>query len=208
MAHSVTEDEWLEGPPRRTVVKVRRLVDERRRLLALCAMFGLYRDNLTRPGFAAAVDLMERFADGTVGDAHRMRALGLMKDFDWSSERLSTDDAQDLQWISQCFLATEGAHGDHRIPMLTSITSEASLLRDIFGNPFRPVSFNSDWRTSNVVSLAKSMYESRDFATMPILSDALQDAGCEHEAILDHCGDANGSHVRGCWVVDLILEKS
>ncbi len=80
-------------------------------------------------------------------------------------------------------------------------------LRDIFGNPFRLVSFSPGWRTSNVVSLAQSMYDSRDFAPMPLLADALQDAGCEHEDILAHCRDANGAHVRGCWVVDLVLEK-
>ena len=84
---------------------------------------------------------------------------------------------------------------------------QASLLRDIFGNPFRPVFFNPEWRTSTVVSLAKSMYESRDFSTMPILGDALQDAGCEHEDILNHCREP-GEHVRGCWVVDMILGKS
>ena len=85
---------------------------------------------------------------------------------------------------------------------------QVALLRDIFGNPFRPVNFAPEWRTSTVVSLAKSMYDSRDFSPMPILSDALQDAGCEHEDILNHCRAASGVHVRGCWVVDLILEKS
>jgi hypothetical protein len=50
------------------------------------------------------------------------------------------------------------------------------------------------------------MYETREFAAMPILADALQDAGCENADILTHCrGD--GSHVRGCWVVDLLLGK-
>jgi hypothetical protein len=50
------------------------------------------------------------------------------------------------------------------------------------------------------------MYESRDFGAMPILADALQDAGCEDAAILGHCRGA-GPHVRGCWVVDLVLGK-
>jgi hypothetical protein len=78
--------------------------------------------------------------------------------------------------------------------------------RDIFGNPFRPVAFEPDWRTGTVVSLARGMYDSRDFSPMPILADALQDAGCEHADILAHCrGD--GPHVRGCWVVDLVLGK-
>lgn len=81
-----------------------------------------------------------------------------------------------------------------------------SVLRDIFGNPFRPIAFDPEWRTSNVVSLSKSMYESRDFSAMPILSDALQDAGCENEDILNHCR-SDGPHVKGCWAVDLILGK-
>ena len=74
--------------------------------------------------------------------------------------------------------------------------------------PNRSVAFSPEWRTSTVVAIAKSMYDSRDFAPMPILADALQDAGCEHEDILAHCRDANGTHVRGCWVVDLVLGKS
>ncbi len=81
------------------------------------------------------------------------------------------------------------------------------LLRDIFSNPFRPVAFDPEWRTSTAVAVAQGMYESRDFSAMPILADALQDAGCDNDNILNHCRDANGVHVRGCWVVDLVLSK-
>jgi hypothetical protein len=84
-------------------------------------------------------------------------------------------------------------------------TAQSALLRDIFGNPFRPVAFNPAWRTDTAVSLARTMYESREFGAMPILADALQDAGCEDEQILNHCRDANQPHVRGCWVCDLVL---
>jgi hypothetical protein len=81
-----------------------------------------------------------------------------------------------------------------------------ALLRDIFGNPFSPVAFDLSWRTSTVVALAQQMYDSRDFSLMPILGDALQDTGCNSDDILDHCrGD--GPHVRGCWVIDLVLAK-
>ena len=90
----------------------------------------------------------------------------------------------------------------------TEENEQMALAHDIFGNPFRHVSFSPEWRTSTVVSIARSMYDSRDFSPMPILADALQDAGCEHEDILAHCRDANGTHVRGCWVVDLVLGKS
>ena len=79
------------------------------------------------------------------------------------------------------------------------------ILRDIFGNPFRPVAFAPEWRTGTAASLARGMYESRDFSAMPILADALQDAGCDSDDILNHCRDASATHVRGCWVVDLVL---
>src|SRR5437763_565383 len=69
------------------------------------------------------------------------------------------------------------------------------------------VAFSPEWRTDTAVSLAKQMYDARDFNAMPILADALQDAGCGSEEILDHCRRA-GSHVRGCWVVDLVLGKA
>jgi hypothetical protein len=84
---------------------------------------------------------------------------------------------------------------------------QAGVVRDIFGDPFRPGTFDAAWRTSTVLSLAKGMYESRDFSAMPILADALQDAGCDCEDILNHCRDEEAKHVRGCWVVDLVLEK-
>jgi hypothetical protein len=91
-----------------------------------------------------------------------------------------------------------------------SAAFEASLcdvLRDVFGNPFRPVALAPEWRTDTVVALSRQMYESRDFSAMPILADALQDAGCDSEPIFAHCRRA-GPHVRGCWVVDLVLGRA
>jgi hypothetical protein len=85
-------------------------------------------------------------------------------------------------------------------------TSWRPLFDDIFGDAFRPVTFDPAWRTDTVVSLAHQMYESRDFGVMPILADALQDAGCDNEDILNHCRGP-GPHVRGCWAVDLVLAK-
>ncbi len=82
-----------------------------------------------------------------------------------------------------------------------------SLLRDIFGNPFHPITLDPSWLTSTVVSLARQIYDSRDFTAMPILADALQDAGCDNPQIVEHC-QGPGSHVRGCWVCDLCLNKS
>ena len=68
------------------------------------------------------------------------------------------------------------------------------------------VEFEPAWRTSTVLALARQMYDTRDFAAMPILADALQDAGCDSDDILAHCREP-GTHVRGCWAVDLVLGK-
>jgi len=84
--------------------------------------------------------------------------------------------------------------------------AQANLFRCLIGNPFRPVALVPACLTSTVVSLAKGMYESRDFGAMPILADALQDAGCDSADVLGHCRGP-GPHVRGCWVVDLVLGK-
>jgi hypothetical protein len=72
-----------------------------------------------------------------------------------------------------------------------------TLIHDIFGNPFRPpVEFSTEWRTDTVIAIARTMYASRDFSAMPILADALQDAGCDGDDILTHCR-GGGPHGRG-----------
>ena len=76
---------------------------------------------------------------------------------------------------------------DYRVARESEWSVHRALLRDIFGNPFRPATFDPAWRTTTAVQLAQGMYDSRDFAAMPILADALQDAGCENADILDHC---------------------
>ena len=81
------------------------------------------------------------------------------------------------------------------------------LLRCVFGKPFLPpVVLDPDWLTLNVVGLAGMIYEERAFTRMPILGDALEEAGCGNEDILKHCRSEK-PHVRGCWVVDMVLGK-
>jgi len=88
----------------------------------------------------------------------------------------------------------------------SEMAAQSQLLRDIFGNPFRPVTVDPEWLTSTVVALARGIYDERAFDRLPILADALQDAGCETADVLDHCRGP-GPHARGCWVVDLLLGK-
>ncbi|MBP3961041.1 hypothetical protein J8F10_37955 [Gemmata sp. G18] len=95
-------------------------------------------------------------------------------------------------------------------------------MREIFGNPFCPVAFNPAWRSSDVMILANGVYTDRAFDRMPILADALQDAGCNNDDLLGHLRDPAlvprehtdstsdpppVSHVLGCWALDLVLGK-
>jgi hypothetical protein len=83
-----------------------------------------------------------------------------------------------------------------------------SVVWEVVGNPFRAVNFSPEWRTHTAIAIARQMYDSREFSAMPILADALQDAGCDNEELLQHCRDTNAKHARGCWVVDGVLEKA
>jgi hypothetical protein len=85
------------------------------------------------------------------------------------------------------------------------------LLRDLFGNPFRPVAVDPAWRTRTVTTLAQAAYEGRilpvgemDPALLGVLADAVEEAGCTDGSILEHLRD-HGPHIRGCWVVDRLL---
>lgn len=86
---------------------------------------------------------------------------------------------------------------------------QCELARDIFGNPFQASTIDSCWLRWNdgtVPKIAQSIYDDRGFENMPILADALEDAGCDNEDILCHCRESR-EHVRGCWVIDLLLQK-
>jgi hypothetical protein len=92
-----------------------------------------------------------------------------------------------------------------RLPAFDAV----ELVREIFGNPFRPVTVEPswlDWKDGHVRKMAQIIYGKRCFRNMPILAEALEKAGCRDAEILTHCR-APVEHVRGCWVVDLLLEK-
>ena len=84
---------------------------------------------------------------------------------------------------------------------------QCRLLHDIFGNPFRPPPAIDPavlaWNGGAVRRLAQAIYDDRAFDRLPLLADALLDAGCADEELLAHCRQG-GEHVRGCWAVDLV----
>jgi hypothetical protein len=85
---------------------------------------------------------------------------------------------------------------------------QVRLLHDIFGPlPFREMTVDPRWLTADVVTLTNGIYDEKAFDRMPILADALQDAGCDNDEVLNHCRAEMWEHVRGCWVVDLLLGR-
>ncbi len=81
------------------------------------------------------------------------------------------------------------------------------VIKELFGDIIRPIQLDPMLRTGTVVALAKTIYEAGAFDRLPILVDALEDAGCDDVRILSHCRQARW-HVRGCWALDLILGKN
>jgi len=106
-----------------------------------------------------------------------------------------------------CELTAYAPPGLHRQEKKAYLLTMAHLLRDIFGNPFRPVALDPNWLTTDVRALARGVYDEKAFDRMPILADALQDAGCDNDDTLSHCRDPKQTHARGCWVIDLLLGK-
>ena len=87
---------------------------------------------------------------------------------------------------------------------------QTALIRDIVRGPLQPIRFRASWRTwsSGVcLEIARRIYKERAFDQLPILADALEEAGCDDADILGHCR-AGGEYVRGCWVIDALLGKS
>jgi hypothetical protein len=150
----------------------------------------------------ARVDANDAFDAG----GHSVELLGFRQAAQAAAVSVAHGFNQSLITKVRDALAFRG-HVRGRADLESLLARMADALRDIFGNPFRPPAFDPAWRTSDAVALARQMYESRDFGAMPVLADALQDAGCDCEDLLAHCRDASLTHVRGCWVVDLVLGK-
>lgn len=201
----MTEAEWLScAEPREMLdfLSKRGLGSDRKlRLFAVACARRAWPliDDLGR----AAVEVAESFADGRA-DAERLRAARLAcKGSGWQSSwyAAATNPANAAQNAALSVLAGVTDPDGERL-------AQAALLRDVFGpQPSRQVPFDPSWRSEDAVLLAKGMYESRDFSAMPVLGDALEEAGCENEEVLNHCR-ASGVHVRGCWVVDAILGRT
>jgi hypothetical protein len=217
----MTEAQWLECTDPLTMLNyLRNTASERKLRLFACAccrkLWHLLRSVRSR----RAVELSERYADGMA----ERKAMTLAGGAACSAAREAAGRTTPATWnaiaaapwaarqaaISEAWFAAVGAFGyARRASEEMQHPLGIVLLRDLFGNPFRATRVEQTWRerkSTTVVKLAQTIYDEPCFNHLPILADALEDAGCDDDAILAHCRQP-GEHVRGCWVVDLLLGK-
>ncbi len=230
---ALTEAQWLECKSITLPVMraMRKHGSDRKFYLAAAASLRQIEHLLTDPRSRAVIEVVERFADGqaSVGDMKAAEALAAAADFCGPPMQATKEDMK-RQYAGMAAMHAATPPAEAPVPrrgtrgiwvsMYGAIDNatnagnpretrprHAAILRDILGNPFRPVTVDPAWKTSNVLGLAQAIYEERAFDRMPILADALEEAGCQNESLLSHCR-LGGEHVRGCWVVDLLLGKS
>jgi len=151
------------------------------------------------------IEVGERYADGAADEEERERAFAILDAAERQFWEESDGGDRNFAWAARACVAPK-ITGVEAEPGLQTDITPSSILKDIFGNPFRPVALDPSWLTPTVVQLAEHIYRERAFDQMPILADALQDAGCDNNDILNHCRQP-GEHVRGCWVLDLLTGR-
>jgi hypothetical protein len=215
----MTESDWLAcANPRTMLYWLGDRVDRRRALLFACACERRLWDqpDCDHDKVTAA----ERYADG---QAPAEELFAVLEDI--GIDGITLESVTEMDPVSWATYESEDSAGfaanlvisedkmhtaaDERTWQAANDAERAvqsDLLRDIFGNPFRPAAVDPawlTWRDGTVRRLAEVIYAERRFADLPVLADALEEAGCDNPDILNHC--RGGEHVRGCWVVDLLL---
>jgi hypothetical protein len=220
----MTEQEWREcrAPLLMLQVLMNRVSDRKLRLFACaCArrVLPLLAGDLHSVG-AEVIGVGEELADGRVEPATaslvRAKFKEIPGDFQWAAVAVSTVLALPDDFGEETAMPVAGhvtLYSTNAIALPSSLSADGiqnsehcDLLRDIFGNPFQHVSLDPALRTHKVVNLAQEIYDGMAFERVPVLAEALEEAGCDDAEILAHCR-GSGPHVKGCWVVDGLLRK-
>ena len=208
----MTEAEWAKCPdPRLMLIHLEQIASDRKARLFACAVGRLLWPFLADERSQRVIEVAEQFADGATTHVELGDACQASLDVQTGpAARAASNSGDHGAWQGGrgIIIALQLAQADGRARdwARNLAAKPLQLVRDIFGNPFRPVTFDPRWRSTDVVGLARGIYEDRAFDRMPLLADALMDAGCDEDQLLAHCR-SEGPHVRGCWVVDLVLGK-
>lgn len=212
----MTEQEWLACSNPRGMLEFaqdKRWESTRKLRLFTVACCRRGWDLLRNDEYRRLIEVLEHFADGLATEEAFHDALHAMymTEFGISAEAdegcgYREDEAGEFAFVIADLVADHCEFsGDATRSRSAESVEQARLFRDIF-QPFRIDTTAPVVKSSVVADLAQAIYTERVFDRLPILADALEEAGCTDEAILSHCRGP-GPHVRGCWVVDLILGK-
>ena len=235
------EQDWLTcTDPRAMLDFLLDRASERKLRLFACACCRRIWSLLAEAGARQTLETAELFADRLVGDAGRSAARKLAQQA--TQCRGTTPRPQAPRWQRRAASAVYYAAARDIRPAVftTSLMADealifkaggyeafdpetfcaaehaprAGLLRDLVGNPFRPIALDFALRTPAVLALAQAAYDNRtlpagtlELDRLAVLADALEEAGCTDADILGHLRGP-GPHVRGCFPLDLILDKS
>jgi hypothetical protein len=217
----MTEAEWrASADPHPLLYFLGDRLSLRKRLLFGCACVRPVEGRIVDPLCRRALEEVEAFAEGRT-TLEALLALDEAFEAAWSGPDKAVSDAElAASLLVNAWVDFGDGYGVVEHPIIyvadfaaaaspdpqAAAAAQAAWVRDLAGDPFRPGSFDPAWRTANTLSLARGIYGERAFERLPILADALEDAGCADRAALEHCR-GGGPHVRGCWVLDLILGK-
>jgi hypothetical protein len=220
----MTEQEWLPCTDPQPMLDFLEGKGSERKLrlfaVACCRrIWHLLTDERSR----TAVEVAEKYAEHLVSEEDRAIIHDVLhSDTDYNPERdasgvafaCATQSVQaNAMWAAQSTVMYAKLARSATLGFLQAADAEAEegkrqarFLHCIFGNPFPPITLNPAWLTPTVKALASTIYETRAFDQMPVLGDALEEAGCTVAEVLEHCR-SGGEHVRGCWVVDKVLGR-
>jgi hypothetical protein len=210
---AMTEEEWLacNDPAPMLRFLTDKGSDRKLRLFGVACCRRIW--DAMWEGCHPGVEVVEQFAEGLIGpEVLRLPAVRrLARSVGMRNPVAATAAINAAEWVR----GGDAYELDPTSPWQQEEAGlQAQLLRDIFGDPFRPVTLHPSWLTHTITSLAQAIYDNRqlpsglfDNLRMGILADALEEAGCDNADVLGHLR-SGGDHIRGCWPVDIILGRS
>jgi hypothetical protein len=211
----VTEAQWLTSTDPQSMLEfLSGRVTERKLRLFVCACVRRHWDALNDDCSRRAVEVAERFADGLADEVERMdvwgEAAAVRLPCPLTAAAVCAVESEDAYW-TKVDLVRDAAEAIVRVTPASwsEHAVQCALLRCIFGpRPFATPPRIADviriWGDRTVPKLARTIYDEHAFDLLPILADALEEAGCTDQAILDHLRDP-GAHGRGCFALDSCL---
>ncbi len=197
-------------------------VTPRKRRLFACAAVRLGLDLVRDDSARRAVEAAEAYSDGALSKAGLRRARLLVAEYrlELLAQATERDDDPGIAREAELCRAAELAASERNLRSAAARArglfaadiglrhrraAVADAVRDIFGSPFRVVpALRPEWLTADAVGLARAAHELGEFNRLPILADALEEAGCDSADLLEHLR-GGGLHARGCWALDLVL---